>query len=163
MEEKPLSQYGIGPYYGGLVFLLTFGALLLNYFHILPVLCVWTLPLRLLGTAFLLGAGVLWFHAVFTTNIVRHIRQNELVTSGAYAWVRNPIYSAIMLAMWGLLLWSGNLLLLVLCPIYPLLMTILVKATEEKWLAQRHGKAYLDYCKRVNRCFPWPPKWKGER
>ena len=37
-------------------------------------------------------------------------------------------------------------------------MTILMKATEEKWLRELYGKEYEDYCKRVNRCWPWFPK-----
>ena len=28
---------------------------------------------------------------------------------------------------------------------------------EEKWLRDMYGKEYEDYCKRVNRCWPWLP------
>lgn len=161
-EMKPLSQFGIGPCYAILVFVLTGAALVLNHLSLLPVVQIPTavLPARILAILFILGAALLWFNAVVTTNITKHIRQNTLVTSGAYAWVRNPIYSAIMLAMWGLLVWSGNLLLLFLAPVYYLLMTVMVKATEEKWLTDRYGADYLAYCRRVNRCIPWFPKSK---
>ncbi len=164
-EKKPLSQFGIGPYYAASVFVLTITALLLSHFEVLPIIWypVAALPLKILGTALLIGAALLWFNAVFTMNIAKHIRQNELVTTGAYGCVRNPIYSAIMLAMWGVLLWGSNLLLLILCPVYHLLMTVMVKATEEKWLAEWYGTSYLDYCKRVNRCIPWfPAKASGK-
>ncbi len=163
-DKKPLSQYGIGPYYAALTFGVTLAALLMNHFGILPVLQVQSAKLlvRLLGDFCIAIGAVMWFNAVIVMNIGGHIRKNELVTSGAYAWVRNPIYSAIMLVLWGLLLWSGNLLLLVLCPVYYLLMTVMVKSTEEKWLTDLYGAEYLAYCERVNRCIPWfPRKEKG--
>lgn len=161
-EKKPLSRYGVGPYYAAVSFGLTAAALVLNGYGWLPVLQVPSVKivLRLLGDVCIMAGAVLWFNAVIVMKITQYIRKNELLTSGAYAWVRNPIYSAIMLVMWGLLLWSGNLWLLLLCPIYPLLMTVMVKCTEEKWLAERYGQAYQDYCKAVNRCIPWFPKQK---
>ncbi len=159
-EKKPLSQYGIGPYYAASIFALTLGALILNRFGILPVIVFrhTALLCKLLGPACILAGAFMWFNAVIAQKIAQHIRQNELVTTGAYAWVRNPIYSALMLMMWGLLIFSGNLLLLVLCPVYHILMTVMVKNTEEKWLKELYGKAYLNYCKKVNRCIPWFPK-----
>lgn len=162
-EKKPLSQYGIGPYYAALVFSMTLGALLLDRAQVLPALRIpaLELPMKLLAAVCVLAAALLWVNAVFTMNIAGHIRKNELVTSGAYAWVRNPIYSAIMLLMWGLLSWNGDPLLLLLCPVYHLLMSIMVKHTEEKWLRELYGEAYLDYCKRVPRCIPWFPKGHG--
>lgn len=158
-EMKPLSQFGIGPWYAGVVSFLTMMTLVLNHFALLPVvhLPFILLPARILAVLLVLSAALLWFNAVVTMNITKHIRENKLVTTGAYAWVRNPIYSAIMLVMWGLLLWSGNLLLLILAPCYHLLMTFMVKATEEKWLTDRYGAVYLDYCHKVNRCIPWFP------
>lgn len=159
-EKKTLSQFGVGPYYTALISLLTLGALLVNHFGMLPV--CWfhsaSFPLKLLGTACIAAGAILWLNAVFGMKIAQHIRQNELVTTGAYAWVRNPIYSAIMLVMWGLLMWSGNLFLLILCPVYHIAMTVMVRKTEEKWLTELYGKAYLDYCKKVNRCIPWFPR-----
>lgn len=164
-EKKPLSQFGVGPYFAAVSFVLTIVALLLNHYRMLPVIHPnsYNLPVRLLGLICLIVAAVLWCNAVITTKITRHIRQNELVTSGAYAWVRNPIYTAVMLLMWGLLLLSGNLLLLVLSPVYHAVMTVMVTQTEEKWLAERYGQAYLDYCSKVNRCIPWFPKNRGDK
>lgn len=159
-QKKPLSQYGVGPFYAATVLLLTLTALLLEHADLLPVLWLPAveLPLKLLAAVCTLGAALLWVHAAIVMNIRRHIRQNQLVTSGAYAWVRNPIYSAIMLFMWGILLWNGNLFFLILCPVYHLLMTVMVKHTEEKWLTERYGQAYRDYCGRVWRCIPKPPR-----
>lgn len=159
-DKKPLSQYGIGPYYAASSFGLTAAALALHYCGVLPVFRLPSGGMILKAAAFILAVSgaILWLNAVFVTKIARHIRENELVTTGAYAWVRNPIYSAIMLVIWALLFWTENLLLLLLCPVYYLLMTVMVKHTEERWLADLYGEQYHDYCKRVNRCIPWPPK-----
>ena len=84
-------------------------------------------------------------------------KENRLVTTGAYALVRNPIYSAAMIACTGVILIVSNAWFFVLPFIYWLFMTVLMKATEEKWLRNLYGKKYDDYCKRVNRCWPWIP------
>lgn len=159
-SQKSLSQYGVGPYYVVSICGLTAAALGLNHFKMLPVFQLPKVELLLKGIGVLLAAcGVsLWLSAVFSAKIVQHIKENELVTTGVYAWVRNPIYSAIMFLMWALLCWGGNLLLLVLCPVYHVLMMFMVKYTEERWLTNLYGEQYHDYCKRVNRCIPWPPK-----
>ena len=38
-----------------------------------------------------------------------------------------------------------------------LIMTIVLKNTEEKWLLDLYGKEYAKYKKQVNRCIPWIP------
>lgn len=159
-DKKHLSQSGIGPAYVASILILTITALLLNWFEILPVFQIPEMVFltKLLSVICVVAGVFLWFNAVVTMKITQHIRCNELVTTGAYAWVRNPIYAAFMLVMWGALLWSGNLLLLCFCPVYHWLMTVMLKHTEEKWLTELYGKDYLDYCKKVNRCIPWPPR-----
>ncbi len=161
-HKQPMSQYGIGPFYSAAIIGLTAAGLIANHMGMLPVirLPLLVLPAKLFAGFCLISAVLLWFNAAVTMNIRKHIRENELVTTGAYAWVRNPIYSAFMLAMWGLLLWSENLLLLLLAPVYPFLMTLLLKRTEEVWLAERYGSKYQDYCRQVNRCIPCPPRKK---
>ena len=34
-------------------------------------------------------------------------------------------------------------------------MTVLMRATEEKWLKNLYGEEYEGYCRQVNRCSPW--------
>ncbi len=93
--------------------------------------------------------------AIFQAKIDQGILNNSLVTTGVYAYVRNPIYSAFMIACTGALLIAGNLWLLVLPFLYWGFMTVLMKNTEEKWLRDLYGEEYIEYCKRVNRCIPW--------
>lgn len=159
-NQKHLPVFGVGPLYAVLSGLLTVTVCILERLQLLPSLYVQPvgMVLKLLSVFCLATAAVLWLNALFVQKIDRHIMNNELVTTGAYGWVRNPIYSAIMLMMWAFLAWTGNLYLLLLYPVYPLTMTVLLKHTEEKWLTERYGQKYINYCKQVNRCIPWFPK-----
>lgn len=114
-------------------------------------------PLLFLGITLILAGIALWVYAVSISKIDDGIKANRLVTTGAYALVRNPIYSAVMLACTGVVLILSNAWFFVLPFVYWLFMTVLMKATEEKWLRDLYGKEYEDYCKRVNRCWPWFP------
>ncbi len=72
--------------------------------------------------------------AVIVSNIDANIEKNHLVTTGVYAWVRNPIYSAFMIISTGIVLILGNLWFLVVPVLDWVIMTVLMKRTEEKWL-----------------------------
>lgn len=48
-----------------------------------------------------------------------------------------------------------NLWLILVCFLNWLLMTLVLKHTEEKWLLGLYGQAYADYMIRVNRAIPW--------
>lgn len=39
-----------------------------------------------------------------------------------------------------------------------LIMTTVLKNTEEKWLINLYGEEYAEYKKHVNRCMPWKRK-----
>ncbi|MBR5637502.1 MAG: hypothetical protein IKW81_11295 [Pseudobutyrivibrio sp.] len=39
-----------------------------------------------------------------------------------------------------------------------LILTLVLKNTEEKWLFEVYGEEYMIYKNRVNRCIPWFPK-----
>ena len=160
--KEHLSIFGIGPAYAVLSALMTGSVCLLDFLAEIPH---WSFPIstpvmKICSVLLLIPAACLWLNVLMGQRIAQRIQKNELVTMGAYAWVRNPIYTAIMLIMWALLLWTGNLLFLFLFPIYPLLMMVMLKPTEEKWLTELYGQKYRDYCKQVNRCISWFPKRK---
>jgi len=92
--------------------------------------------------------------AFFGAKIDKGIAENRLVTGRVYGHVRNPIYSAFLFLCTGALLIAGNLWLFVLPVAYWLFLTLLMKATEEKWLLRQYGQVYRDYCRRVPRCIP---------
>ncbi len=112
------------------------------------------------GGALALGGIAIWIQAVLVTRIDHAVKQGELITGGIYAWVRNPVYTAMAMLLSGAGLLTGNAWFLLLPPVFWLDVTVWVKATEERWLSARFGSAYVDYCARVNRCIPRPPRRK---
>ena len=73
-----------------------------------------------------------------------------LITSGVYRWTRHPIYVAFDLLFLATFLILGRLNFLVLALVWIPLMHILM-LREERFLAERYGGAYRDYCRRVGR------------
>lgn len=154
-KKEHLPIYGVGPIYGVSIIIATIIGVALSCTGVISVgkFGALKIPFIIIGIL-IAGLGFLvWFKAAF--RIDKYITSNELCTDGIYAIVRNPCYSGIMLMCTGILFMANNLCLLCLPFIYWIAMTILMKHTEEKWLYQLYGQAYLDYCKRVNRCIPW--------
>ena len=114
-------------------------------------------PLLIVGIILIILGIVLWVQAVIISRIDKNITENKLLTTGAYAWVRNPIYSAFTIVFTGILCIQNNLILLVLPFIYWLFLSIIVKK-EETVLEKTFGQEYLIYKSKVNRCIPWFPK-----
>ena len=162
-NEDHLPIYGPGPIYVGVIAAVTVLGIALTVACIVPNARVGALvwPLRIVGALLIVGGVALWVGANFKSNIDEGITTNTLVTSGVYSIVRNPIYSAFSLVLTGVILIFGNLWLIVLPFVFWAFLTVLMKATEEKWLADLYGSDYADYCRRVNRCIPWFPR-KGD-
>lgn len=156
-KRDHLPIYGVGPLYVCVIAALTLAAVLMRNMSLLESGRLDTLhaPLLILGVALIVAGAALWVYAVLISKIDDGIKENRLVTGGAYALVRNPIYSAAMIVCTGVILIIGNAWFFILPLFYWLFMTVLMKATEEKWLKNLYGKEYDDYCKRVNRCWPW--------
>ena len=118
------------------------------------------IPLKIAGAG-LIGFGFyLNYSAKRKSKLFEMVAENKLITTGVYSIVRNPVYSAVLLACTGAVCMADNLFLFlvpVVCWIY---MTVFLKLTEEKWLADLYGQDYLEYCKRTNRCIPWFPRRK---
>jgi protein-S-isoprenylcysteine O-methyltransferase Ste14 len=77
----------------------------------------------------------------------------ELVVSGAYRWVRHPIYSGVILGAIGWSLMVNNILALALTAVLIFFLD-LKSRQEEVWLRQRYP-AYADYQERVPKLIPW--------
>ena len=160
MEKGHLPILGVGPLYVVTIILMTIISITLSATGIIPVITFANFQwiFILIGILCFIIGITLWLKAVIIDRLDTHIIKNELVTTGVYAYVRNPVYSAFMFVCTGVLLIYGNLVLLVLPIIYWGFMTVLMKLTEEKWLENLYGKEYIQYRQRVNRCIPWKGK-----
>ena len=160
MEKGHLPILGVGPLYVITIILMTIISIILSATRFIPVITFTNMRwiFILIGILCFIIGITLWLKAVIIDRLDAHIIKNELVTTGVYAYVRNPVYSAFMFVCTGVLLIYGNLVLLLLPIIYWGFMTVLMKSTEEKWLEDLYGKEYVQYRQRVNRCIPWKRK-----
>ena len=160
MEKGHLPILGVGPLYVVTIILMTIISITLSATGIIPVITFANFQwiFILIGILCFIIGITLWLKAVIIDRLDAHIIKNELVTTGVYAYVRNPVYSAFMFVCTGVLLIYGNLVLLLLPIIYWGFMTVLMKSTEEKWLEDLYGQEYIQYLQRVNRCIPWKGK-----
>ncbi len=109
----------------------------------------WT-PLRIVGVAIALPAFTLF--CVARVQLGRSFsieaKATELVTTGLYSRIRNPIYFFGAIMILGIIIWTGKPILLL---IYAILIPLqIVRARKESAiLAARFGDAYFDYKKKT--------------
>jgi protein-S-isoprenylcysteine O-methyltransferase Ste14 len=77
-----------------------------------------------------------------------------LVTRGAFGWVRNPIFSFILISGAGLVAVVPNAFSVLAFVLTFAGIEIQVRAVEEPYLAKTHGPAYRAYAARVGRFVP---------
>lgn len=74
----------------------------------------------------------------------------DLVTSGLFAWSRNPIFLSMRVCLASLVLIRPNAATLALWLVGDVIMQVQVRL-EESFLKQQHGADYLAYCERTRR------------
>lgn len=77
-----------------------------------------------------------------------------LVTSGIFASVRNPIFSAMILSAAGFALLLPNLFAFAALATLVIGLEVQVRLVEEPYLRTEHGAAYRDYSARAGRFLP---------
>jgi protein-S-isoprenylcysteine O-methyltransferase Ste14 len=80
--------------------------------------------------------------------------RTELVTGGPFGLVRNPIYSAMLPTVFGLVLMVPSVLAIAAFVTLLVALELQVRLVEEPYLLQVHGDAYVDYAGRVGRFVP---------
>lgn len=88
--------------------------------------------------------------------------RTELVTTGIYQWVRNPIFSFIGVSIVGYALVIPNLWMLVATTLLGLGVQLQVRFVEEPYLLAQHGEKYQSYMARVGRFLPAVGKSPGQ-
>jgi protein-S-isoprenylcysteine O-methyltransferase Ste14 len=138
---------------GGIV-----AAIVLDRFYPLPWPGLNDLPARIVGYGFgvaglaLMGWGFLTLQRAETT-VLPHKRADRLVTEGAFAFRRNPIYMGEVLVFLGLAQVMGNVWMAIMAPLFAIAILVLAILPEERHLEARFGEAYLAYKARTRRWF----------
>ena len=157
MKKNTLPVFGVGPIYAVSCLLLTVLGLFLKKKGFLNGGDLPGLKSEAMRIGFMLiFIGVaLWIYAVLIQRISKEISSGHLVTIGIYSIVRNPIYLAFLCVCTGILVTAHNVYLLIIPVVLYIFLTVLMKQTEEKWLLDKFGSEYIEYCKHVNRVIPW--------
>jgi len=80
----------------------------------------------------------------------------KLVTTGPYAYIRNPMLTGVFIFLFGLgFLLRSISFVFIFTPFFILLNVLELKAVEEPELERRLGKEYTEYKKRVPMFIPW--------
>lgn len=87
------------------------------------------------------------------TTIMPNQGAKRLITEGAFAFRRNPIYMGEVLFFLGLAQFTHNIWFAILAPILAIALYALAIQPEEQHLEARFGQAYLDYKERTRRWF----------
>jgi protein-S-isoprenylcysteine O-methyltransferase Ste14 len=124
-------------------------------------------PVRVLGTLLLAVALPVLVAAFF-----RFVRDGlgtpapvapteRLVVTGAYRYVRNPMYVAVVSAIVGQALLLGQTVLLGYAALVAVLVVTFVRFYEEPVLLERFGEQYASYRRAVPGWVPRLQPWEG--
>jgi protein-S-isoprenylcysteine O-methyltransferase Ste14 len=119
------------------------------------------LAVRLGALALALGAATILVRSGHA--VVDHGRRSEgVVSSGAFAYVRHPLYLGSVLFYLGLALSTASLCALALTAAIFVFYDH-IASYEEAWLEARHGEAYRTYRSRTGKWWPagLGPRGKG--
>ena len=101
--------------------------------------------------------GVVWSQAAMGESLRIGVDPSErtaLVTGGPFRWVRNPIYSAMLVYVAGVALLVPNVASVVALPLLAVAIDLHVRLVEEPYLLSTHGDSYANYVARVGRFVP---------
>lgn len=85
---------------------------------------------------------------------VREDERTQLVAEGAFAVVRNPIFSCMLVTAAGLVALMPNWVSVASFAALLVAVELQVRFVEEPYLLRTHGQRYRDYASRVGRFFP---------
>jgi protein-S-isoprenylcysteine O-methyltransferase Ste14 len=113
------------------------------------------LPLLIIQIAgILLGIWAIASMGRANTNITPLVKQSAmLVTNGPYAFIRHPMYSAVLLTIWPLIIDQYSLLRLTIGLV--LTIDLIVKLLFEESLLRQHFAGYEIYMKETKRLIPF--------
>lgn len=97
------------------------------------------------------GLWALWEMYKARTSPLPEHSTRALVTVGAFAFSRNPIYLTFLLFHVGVAIFVNGLLILLPLPLVVWVMTRGVIEREERYLERKFGDAYRQYKARVRR------------
>lgn len=114
-----------------------------------------SLLMKVVGAALILAAPVLYAAGLHAMGMSWRIgidqkKRGPFVSTGLFAWTRNPIYTAMDMLIIGTVLIHGRVIFLLLGVALVLLIHGII-LREERFLTEQFGDEYRSYCQRVRR------------
>lgn len=97
---------------------------------------------------------------LWATRSIAGRKGREVVCEGAYSLCRNPLYWGTLLIAVSAVLFLKSWTFAVICLGPVALYPLAVVPAEERYLREKLGEPYIDYCQRVPR---WWPKFRNYR
>ncbi len=165
MSRRPFLGTIAFVLFGGPLLAVVAGPWLLTGFHIGRPLFGWE-PVRWIGAALIILGS-----SLFLSLLPRFVRQGRgtpspaaetehLVVTGAYRFVRNPMYVAVLGILLGEGLLLGSAAVLVFAAAMAVAFALFVRLYEEPRLGQRFGDDYERFRREVPR---WIPRLRPHR
>ena len=105
-------------------------------------------PYLIYGIAFLNAVVIVLTSYVFKIGVLEN------------SWVWNPMYTGWWFIIIGISFMWHNYWLVPMIIVDWIILIVVLKNTEEKWLFNVFGEEYITYKSHVNRLIPWMPKKK---
>lgn len=87
-------------------------------------------------------------------NITPEIKQNaSLITTGAYRYIRHPMYFSVLLMMLGIVVSKPTILSFLIYAL--LIITLFLKAKKEEMLWMEHSCEYKTYMQHTKKIIPF--------
>lgn len=157
MQPQEATRPASVPWPPLLIGLVLIAAIALGAFWPLPWPGLNDLPARIIGYGLGLAGLALTVWGTISLNragttVLPHRRAEALVTSGAFAFRRNPIYMGDVLMLLGIAELTHNIWFAALAPVLALALYKLAIEPEERHLEARFGEAFAEYKART-RCW----------
>lgn len=143
-----------------LINFLVFFIVLVNLF---PHVYQYFIPVKWLETPILKYIGFILIHLALLWIVIAQVQMSnswrvgidlstktELKTKGLFSVSRNPVFLGMLITLAGIFLILPNAISLLVLVASTWIFQIQIRL-EEEYLAKRHGKAYVEYCKKVGR------------
>ena len=148
-------------FFGLTLLVVVFGGLYLDRLLTLPALFPGTTGL-VIGVLFLVPGATLcsWCVVHFARSHGTPVPFNppqELIVTGPYLWVRNPMVTGVFACLFGIGFMLNSISIVAIwTPLYIIVHAIELKKVEEPELEQRFGASYVDYRREVPMFIPRP-------
>jgi protein-S-isoprenylcysteine O-methyltransferase Ste14 len=107
----------------------------------------------ILAATMMVSAALQFRRARTTVNPLKPDTATSLVTTGVFAYSRNPMYLGLALILAGWAIWLGALTPWLMLPVFTTAITVLQILPEERALANLFGQDFATYRRTTDRWF----------